>query len=116
MRHWCMPGWCEGADIVAKYGEDWTEVEIEICVRAYVEALKAGGAKKSIPKDVYLYRAIKQLPGRNDGAVARRMGNISAIMVLHGADPVVGWKPQENVGPTNTARIGHHLKVLGAIA
>ncbi|WP_295636076.1 hypothetical protein [Novosphingobium sp.] len=44
------------------------------------------------------------------------MGNISAIMVLHGADPVVGWKPQENVGPTNTARIGHHLKVLGAIA
>ena len=101
--------------MMAKHGEDWSEEEIAICVAAYADAHRAGGSKRELKKDLYLYRAIKQLPGRNDGAVARRMANISSVLIAHGGDPVLGWKPLDNVGPTNTLRIAKELKVAGLV-
>lgn len=100
---------------MAKSDEDWTEDEIRICVEQYVEVLSRGGAKTSIAKDVFLSRAEKQLPKRNSGSVARRMANISHVVMELGADPVMGWKPLSNVGPTNTKRIADMLKEAGII-
>ena len=98
------------------YGDDWSESEIEVCVKCYSDAVKAGGATKNIGKDVYLFRAVKSLPGRNDGSVARRMGNISHVLAEEGGQPVLGWKPLANVGPTNTLRIRAALKKVGLLA
>jgi hypothetical protein len=97
------------------YGDDWTAEEIEICVKAYADAVKAGGTKKDIKKDVFLFRAVKQLPGRNEGSVVRRMGNITHVLVSNGGNPVLGWKALQNVGPTNTVRIRDELKNCGLI-
>jgi hypothetical protein len=101
---------------MAKAGDDWSVEEIDICVSAYADAVRAGGTKKNISKDIYLYRAIKQLPGRNEGSVGRRMANISHIMAENGANHVLGWKPLPNVGPTNTLRIRDALIRRGVLA
>jgi 5-methylcytosine-specific restriction protein A len=95
--------------------EEWDEAEIDIAVEQYVEVLKRGGSQRSVSKDVFLARAEKQLPKRNSGSVNRRMCNISHVFVELGGDPVIGWKPLANVGPTNTARIAAALKARGAI-
>ena len=95
--------------------EDWDESEIDIAVEQYVEVLRRGGAKRVVSKDVFLARAEKQLPKRNPGSVSRRMCNISHVLAELGGEPVMGWKPLANVGPTNTARIAKALKERGAI-
>ena len=96
--------------------EEWDESEINICVDHYVDVLRRGGAKRAIPKDLFLARAEKALPKRNSGSVARRMANISHVVAQNGLEPVIGWKPLENVGPTNTARITDQLITLGVLA
>lgn len=100
---------------MAKSEEDWSEEEIRICVDQYVEIIRRGGTKRSFSKDVFLARAQKALPNRNEGAVARRMCNISHVVAERGGEPVIGWKPLANVGPTNTARIAEMLKQAGVI-
>ena len=100
---------------MSKSDDDWSEDEIRICVDQYVEALKRGGASSSVSKDVFLARAEKQLPKRNRGSVARRMANISHVVVEAGGSPVIGWKPLANVGPTNTKRIQEILREHGVI-
>jgi len=100
---------------MAKLGDDWSAEEIAICVKAYADAVKAGGAKKDIKKDVYLFRALKQLAGRNEGSVARRMANISHVVAENGGQYVLGWKPLANVGPTNTQRIKDELIANGVL-
>lgn len=97
---------------MSKGDEDWGEDEINVCVDQYAEILRRGGAKRAMPKDLFLARAEKALPKRNSGSVARRMANISHVVAECGLEPVIGWKALENVGPTNTARIKNRLLEL----
>jgi hypothetical protein len=101
---------------MASGDDDWSEDEIRVCVDQYVEVLKRGGAKRSFPKDIYLARAEKELaPKRKASAVQRRMLNISHVLMEAGGEPVMGWKPQAHVGPTNTTRIKAMLVEHGII-
>ena len=100
---------------MSKSDEEWSEGEIRICVEQYIEVLRRGGSKRSLSKDVFLARAQKELSKRNAGAVARRMANISAVVLECGGDPVIGWKPLSNVGPTNTVRIATMLREAGIV-
>lgn len=100
---------------MAKSDDDWDEGEIDICVDQYAEVLRRGGAKRSVTKDIFLARAEKQLPKRSSGSVGRRMGNISHVLEEAGGEPVIGWKPLANVGPTNTARILKALERHGLV-
>jgi hypothetical protein len=96
--------------------DDWDADEIRVCVDQYIAVLKLGGAKRTVSKDIYLARAEKQLaPKRSASAVVRRMGNISHVLEEAGGEPVIGWKPQSHVGPTNTVRIREMLSEHGVI-
>ena len=101
--------------MVSKYDEPWSDEELAISVEIYADVISRGGTKRNMPKDLYISRAEKRLPGRNRTSVQFRMCNISTVLSQHEKNHVIGWEPMKNVGSGVVPRIESLLKHHGLL-
>ena len=64
----------------SKYDDPWSDEELSVSVEIYADVVRRGGTAREFPKDLFLSRAEKRLPGRNRTAAYYRMQNISSIL------------------------------------
>ncbi|SDA21703.1 HNH endonuclease signature motif containing protein [Sphingomonas sp. NFR15] len=87
--------------------DKWTDDELEAALRAYVHVL-SGDKTGTQFSPTLLHRSLiaGPLANRNEGAVGRRMSNISAVMVAANEPFVARYKPSLNhVGANVSATI-----------
>jgi 5-methylcytosine-specific restriction protein A len=91
---------------------DWSEVEIQAAVDAYLNMLSREQAGQKFVKTEE-NRILREGPlaGRTKGSVEFRMQNISTVLVELGRDRIEGYKPAKNVGANVTRSI---RRALGA--
>ncbi|MBL8652109.1 MAG: hypothetical protein JNL35_17100 [Sphingopyxis sp.] len=94
----------------SRYDENWSDEELEACVSQYADAVRRYGFERAVAKDLFVSRALKQVPGRTEGAVQYRMGNISAVLEARDKPYLSAWKPMRNVGAGSSERIAGILK------
>lgn len=82
-----------------KSNSDWSEVEIQAAVDAYLSMLSREQSGQKVNK-AHENRALREgaLAGRTKGSVEFRMQNISTVLVELGRDRIEGYKPAKNVG------------------
>ena len=99
-----------------KNNSDWTEVEIQAAVDAYLSMLSREQAGQAINK-AHENRVLREgvLASRTKGSVEFRMQNISTVLVELGRRPIEGYKPAKNVGPRVTKIIREALNAPGPI-
>ncbi|MHC8357954.1 HNH endonuclease [Pseudomonas sp. LB3P81] len=87
-----------------KSNSDWSDVEIQAAVDAYLNMLsrEQAGLKFIKTEENRILRE-GALAGRTKGSVEFRMQNISTVLVELGRDRIKGYKPAKNVG-ANVAR------------
>ncbi|KPG97706.1 HNH endonuclease [Pseudomonas sp. RIT-PI-q] len=87
-----------------KSSSDWTDIEIQAAVDAYLSMLSREQSGQKVVKTEE-NRILREgaLAGRTKGSVEFRMQNISTIMAELGREPIKGYKPAKNVG-ANVAR------------
>jgi hypothetical protein len=91
--------------------DDWSDAELDVCVRQYSKAVQMKGAEREVDRAAYIRGALRDgLKPRGSGSVQRRMCNISAVLELNGRPWVIGWPPLRNVGTGVTPRIETLLK------
>jgi hypothetical protein len=96
--------------------EDWSDAELEIAVHHYWKAHAQKGAERELDRSAFIKAALKAgLKSRGEGAVQRRMCNISAVMEANQKPWVIGWPPLRNVGTGVTPRIEALLKTRNLI-
>ena len=78
---------------------DWTDLEIQAAVDAYLSMLSREQNGQAINK-AYENRVLREgaLAGRTKGSVEFRMQNISTVLVELGRARIEGYKPAQNVG------------------
>ncbi|WP_457281888.1 DUF3883 domain-containing protein [Polaromonas sp. P5_D5] len=77
-------------------GEDWTRSEVEAVVADYLEMLAAVFLGQPPNKSERRRNLLQVLGNRNESAVERKRGNVSAVMVLLGYHYLPGYKPLPN--------------------
>lgn len=84
----------------------WSEAELKATVQAYLEMLADEQAGLPINK-AEVRRSLVEGPlaARGEGAVEYRMQNISSVLSDMRRPWIEGYKPADNVGPTNRMRI-----------
>jgi len=87
-----------------KSNSDWSDVEIQAAVDAYLSMLSREQSGQKVVKTEE-NRILREgaLAGRTKGSVEFRMQNISTVLVELGRDRIAGYKPAKNVG-ANVAR------------
>jgi 5-methylcytosine-specific restriction protein A len=87
-----------------KSNSDWTDIEIQAAVDAYLSMLSREQSGQKVVKTEE-NRILREgaLAGRTKGSVEFRMQNISTVLVELGRDRIAGYKPAKNVG-ANVAR------------
>jgi len=87
-----------------KSNSDWSDVEIQAAVDAYLSMLSREQNGQAINK-AHENRVLREgaLAGRTKGSVEFRMQNISTVLVELERDRIEGYKPAQNVG-ANVAR------------
>lgn len=92
----------------------WTDDELKAALKAYLQVLASEQSGKSFsPTLVHRTLTAGPLSTRNEGSIARRMSNISAVMVAANEPSVTRYKPDlDHVGANVTATILRHLKEL----
>ncbi|MGE8187744.1 HNH endonuclease [Pseudomonas sp. NPDC086278] len=87
-----------------KSNSDWSDVEIQAAVDAYLSMLSREQSGQKVVKTEE-NRILREgaLAGRTKGSVEFRMQNISTVLVELGRDRIEGYKPAKNVG-ANVAR------------
>ncbi|WP_213941058.1 HNH endonuclease [Pseudomonas sp. dw_612] len=87
-----------------KSKSDWSDVEIQAAVDAYLSMLSREQSGQKVVKTEE-NRILREgaLAGRTKGSVEFRMQNISTVLVELGRDRIAGYKPAKNVG-ANVAR------------
>lgn len=87
-----------------KSNSDWTDIEIQAAVDAYLSMLSREQSGQKVVKTEE-NRILREgaLAGRTKGSVEFRMQNISTVLVELGRDRIEGYKPAKNVG-ANVAR------------
>ncbi|ATE64014.1 HNH endonuclease [Rhizorhabdus dicambivorans] len=91
--------------------EVWSEDEITAAVGAYMEMLAAEQAARAVNKSAVRRELVAgPLAGRSEGSVDFRMANISAVLDRMGRKWIDGYKPAQNVGPTNEALISRLIR------
>lgn len=83
----------------AKTNSDWSDLEIQAAVDAYLSMLQRelSGLKVNKAHENRLLRE-GPLAGRTKGSVEFRMQNISTVLVEMNRDRINGYKPAKNVG------------------
>jgi 5-methylcytosine-specific restriction protein A len=87
-----------------KSNSDWSDVEIQAAVDAYLSMLSREQSGQKVVKTEE-NRILREgaLAGRTKGSVEFRMQNISTVLVELGRARIEGYKPAKNVG-ANVAR------------
>ena len=82
-----------------KSNSDWSDVEIQAAVEAYLSMLSREQSGQKVNK-AHENRVLREgaLAGRSKGSVEFRMQNISTVLVELGRDRIEGYKPAKNVG------------------
>jgi 5-methylcytosine-specific restriction protein A len=82
-----------------KSNSDWSEVEIQAAVDAYLSMLSREQSGQKVNK-AHENRVLREgaLAGRTKGSVEFRMQNISTVLVELGRARIEGYKPAKNVG------------------
>ena len=82
-----------------KSNSDWSDVEIQAAVDAYLSMLSREQSGQKVNK-AHENRVLREgaLAGRTKGSVEFRMQNISTVLVELGQDRIEGYKPAKNVG------------------
>jgi len=95
-----------------KGGSEWTQVEVEASVDAYLEMLRKEERGEKDSKAAYNAELREgPLVGRTRASVEYRMQNISAVLEDLGLNRIQGYLPAKNVGPKVSAQI---ISVLGS--
>lgn len=99
-----------------KSNSDWSEVEIQAAVDAYLSMLSREQAGQAINK-AHENRVLRKgaLSGRTEGSVEFRMQNISTVLVELQRERIKGYKPAKNVGPRVTKMIREALNAPGPV-
>ncbi|OQP43324.1 hypothetical protein A4H97_34075 [Niastella yeongjuensis] len=83
--------------------ENWTQVELDASVKAYLEMLTKENEAVFYRKSDYRNQLLSgALNGRTAGSFEYRMQNISYVLDTLGEQYITGYKPAKNVG-SNTA-------------
>src|SRR5690625_4889671 len=77
-------------------GRDWTEEEVRATVSTYFRMLKLRLNSQRFVKANYTRELEEMLPARTKGAIERKYGNISAVLMELGVQPLSGYKPLAN--------------------
>lgn len=97
--------------------QPWSEAELKACVEAYIGMLGDEQAGRSINKAAVRRSLVAgPLAERGEASVEFRMQNISAVLQGMNRPWIVGYKPAENVGPTNRDRIASYIEALDGVA
>ncbi|VVO94750.1 hypothetical protein PS900_02521 [Pseudomonas fluorescens] len=99
-----------------KSNGDWSEVEIQAAVDAYLSMLSREQNGQAINK-AHENRVLREgaLAGRTKGSVEFRMQNISTVLVELGRDRIEGYKPAKNVGANVAKSIREALNAPGPV-
>ncbi len=99
-----------------KSNGDWSEVEIQAAVDAYLSMLSREQNGQAINK-AHENRVLREgaLAGRTKGSVEFRMQNISTVLVELGRDRIEGYKPAKNVGANVAKSIREALNAPGPL-
>lgn len=90
--------------VMEKSNSDWSEVEIQAAVDAYLRMWSCEQKEQAYNK-AHENRVLREgvLAERTKSSIEFRMQNISSVMVELGREPIKGYKPAKNVG-ANVAR------------
>jgi len=77
-------------------GDDWSRVEVEATVAAYLQMLDQELREVPFNKSDSRRRLLAVLNGRSESAIERKHQNISAILIELGFPSVRGYKPLSN--------------------
>ncbi|MNF72806.1 HNH endonuclease [compost metagenome] len=93
-----------------KSNSDWSDMEIQAAVDAYLSMLSREQNGQKINK-AHENRVLREgaLAVRTKGSVEFRMQNISTVLVELGRDRIKGYKPAKNVGANVTRSIREAL-------
>lgn len=82
-----------------KSNSDWSEVEIQAAVDAYLRMWSCEQKEQAYNK-AHENRVLREgvLADRTKSSIEFRMQNISSVMVELGREPIKGYKPAKNVG------------------
>lgn len=99
-----------------KNNSDWSDVEIQAAVDAYLSMLSREQNGQAINKS-HENRILREgvLAGRTKGSVEFRMQNISTVLVELGRDRIEGYKPAKNVGANVAKSIREALNAPAAV-
>lgn len=100
-------------------GQAWTDVEVEATVATYFQMLRMQEMGQNPNKAEHNRRLLQLLPARTIQSIEYKHRNISAVLLLYGAQPLVGYKPLQNFQRSLVAAVGHaleHDRVLDAVA
>jgi len=99
-----------------KSNGDWSEVEIQAAVDAYLSMLSREQNGQAINK-AHENRVLREgaLAGRTKGSVEFRMQNISTVLVELGRERIEGYKPAKNVGANVAKSIREALNAPGPV-
>ncbi|WP_033063637.1 HNH endonuclease [Pseudomonas sp. GM48] len=100
-----------------KSNGDWSEVEIQAAVDAYLSMLSREQNGQAINK-AHENRVLREgaLAGRTKGSVEFRMQNISTVLVELGRERIEGYKPAKNVGANVAKSIREALNAPGPVS
>lgn len=77
-------------------GFPWTEAEVETAVAVYFQMLRMQELGQKPNKAEHNRKLQQLLPARNKASIERKHGNISAVLILYGAQTLSGYRPLPN--------------------
>ena len=75
---------------------DWSREEVEAIVADYLQMWTMELAGQNFSKSEHRKNLLRMLPGRSDGSIEFKHGNISAAMIDLGRPHIGGYKPRVN--------------------
>lgn len=100
-------------------GQAWTDAEVEATVATYFQMLRMQEMGQNPNKSEHNRRLLQLLPARTVQSIEYKHRNISAVLLLYGAQPLAGYKPLQNFQRSLVAAVGHaleHDRVLDSVA
>ena len=95
-------------------GTDWTESEVEACVKAYFENLTLELSNKPFVK-AHIYRRLAEMTGRSPKSIEFKFQNISAVLNVLGREWMTGLAPLANYQELLAQKVAEHIDQLDSL-
>jgi hypothetical protein len=93
-------------------GENWTRLEVEACVAAYLRMLMLELSGQAYSKAEHRRALLPLLDGRSESSIEQKHRNISAVMIELGYPTIIGYKSLSNyqalLGEVVAEQIAHN--------